>query len=98
MDKAVWQAGNSSGKLYPVGVLPTNAWGLHDMLCNVWEWTADWYGAYRTYSGFAAVDPTGPSTGLFWVFRGRSPYGVADGVRAAARHAGIATPSASAWP
>jgi formylglycine-generating enzyme required for sulfatase activity len=37
----VWSGANSGGKPHPVGQLKPNAWGLHDMNGNVYEYTAD---------------------------------------------------------
>jgi formylglycine-generating enzyme required for sulfatase activity len=59
-----------------------NPWGLYDMLGNVWEWCADWYGPYETGS---AIDSSGPDQGTYRVIRGGSWISYARLVRAASR-------------
>jgi formylglycine-generating enzyme required for sulfatase activity len=54
-----------------VGSHAPNAFGLHDMLGNAWEWVADWH-AETYYADSSGSDPQGPAEGSVRVRRGGS--------------------------
>jgi formylglycine-generating enzyme required for sulfatase activity len=67
LDDIAWYSENSGGTTHEVGQKRANAFGLYDMLGNVLQWVADWYGDYQPG---AQSDPSGPGRGHFRVVRG----------------------------
>jgi formylglycine-generating enzyme required for sulfatase activity len=69
LEEYAWYNRNAGHKTHPVGQKKPNAWGLHDMHGNVWEWVQDWLG---DYSKEPQHNPSGPETGSYRVIRGGS--------------------------
>ena len=70
LDDIAWYGGANANcrrdgilQTFEVGLKQPNAYGLYDMLGNVFEWCLDWFSEGAAYSdGSPVVDPEGPET------------------------------------
>ena len=84
LDTIAWHRSNSTLRTRPVGQTEPNAFGLYDVLGNVWEWVQDWK---ADYPGGEVTDPRGPDVGSQRVYRGCSWISDAEGCRVSVRYA-----------
>jgi formylglycine-generating enzyme required for sulfatase activity len=72
LDEIAWYLGNSGGKTHEVGQKLPNAFGLYDMLGNVWQWVLDWdeeYQSGKQIDPFRPTRPTVPTRGQVFIGR-----------------------------
>ena len=84
-DSYVWYFGTSDYQTHPVGQKKPNAYGLYDMLGNVWEWVEDWF-ANDYYQKSPKNNPKGPAKGRFKVKRGGSEANLISHIKSHTRY------------
>lgn len=82
--EVAWLGLNSVNKPNEVAQLKPNQLGLYDLSGNLGEWCSDWY---DVYPDTLQVNPTGPATGEFRIFRGGSYREVDSNCRITRRNA-----------
>lgn len=78
-----WCSDNAGRQPRPVGLMPPNVSGMHDVHGNVAEWCQDWY---APYGAGTVTDPQGPATGTWRITRGGGLNGSPSDCRSAARN------------
>jgi formylglycine-generating enzyme required for sulfatase activity len=88
LDAVGWYCGNANDLPQPVARRGANAWGLHDVHGNVWEWVWDTGGSYPNGP---VTDPLGPASGSERISRGGAYHNGPHHCRAAVRASDPAT-------
>ena len=84
MGEYAWYRDNSGDIPMPVGSLKPNAWGLYDMIGNLWEWVEDSYDP-EYYQHSPEFDPPGGENSYRKSMRGGSYHCTTERVRVGIR-------------